>query len=135
MTKHKLTPAGEQVERALEQGYAVAACNLYVSNMRDDVPMVEGDDPTTGASVSVWPEWHQKIQTATGFHDTPLLGQELAEAEADEQGLTGDLREEYIDERMQEIAEFEPSIVEERIRNELGEILGEKFAPNPQLDR
>ncbi len=61
---HRLTPAGEQVEQALAQGYDAAAFNLYSANILDDVPMVEGD--TGGVIVSVWPEWHQMIQVRIG---------------------------------------------------------------------
>ena len=49
---NKLTPAGLQVERALDQGFDVAAYNIYFANISDGIAMVDGD----------WPAWHRMIQ-------------------------------------------------------------------------
>ena len=130
MSDHKLTPAGKQVERALEQGYDVAAHNLYFANLREDVPMVEGD--STETKVSVWPEWHQMIQTRIG--ESKVFGQDVAEQEAAEQGLTAEQREDYIGHRIDELNEaFEPTIVTRQLRNERGEVVGDELASNPHL--
>jgi hypothetical protein len=96
MTDLELTPAGRQVERALAEGYTVAAYNFYYANIRDEVAMVEGD----------WPEWHRMIQAR--------VGERLVLTE--------------------EEAEHEPSIIERRIRNELGEVVGVEQVPNPHVD-
>lgn len=68
VARFELTPAGLQVERALAQGFDVAAYNIYFANLADDVAMVDGDEPW---EPSVWPEWHQMIQARIG--DGPAL--------------------------------------------------------------
>jgi hypothetical protein len=80
-TVQNLTPAGRQVERAIAEDYPIAAANLYYFNLRENVPMVEGDEPS---QVSVWPEWHRMIQTKTGMDDAPVIGEEEANTEADQ---------------------------------------------------
>ncbi len=97
----KLTPAGLQVERAVEMGFDIAACNLYYANQKDDVPMVEGDQPN---EVSVWPGWHRMIQARAGTDKAPLMGEELATEEADSLNPTGDECDEYIEDRIEELS-------------------------------
>jgi hypothetical protein len=80
MPDHRLTPAGQQVERALAMGYVNAAFNIYSKNISDDIAMVEGDE---AGQVSVWPEWHRMIQARIGG------GQTAAEALVEKMGLEG----------------------------------------------
>jgi hypothetical protein len=127
-SEHKLTPTGQQVERALAQGFNVAASRLYYANLRDEVPMVEGDEP---AAVSVWPEWHQMIQAR--MDEGEVLGERVATEEAASLGLEGEEREDYIAERIDELNEVAPSIVERAIRNERGEVVDIVDVPNPDV--
>lgn len=129
---HELTPAGRQVERALQSGYTVAACNLYYANLRDNVPMVVGDQPS---SVSVWPEWHQMIQERAGTDDAPTIGEEVANEEADALGLAGNYRGAFVAERIDELNAIQPSIIDRTIRNDNGEVVDIVKAINPNVDR
>lgn len=69
---NKLTPAGLQVERALDQGFDVAAYNIYFANISDGIAMVDGD----------WPAWHRMIQARIG--EGPVLPDD-----SDEDGAAG----------------------------------------------
>lgn len=129
-TVQNLTPAGRQVERAIAEGYPIAAANLYYFNLRENVPMVEGDEPS---QVSVWHEWHRMIQTKTGMDDAPVIGEEGANTEADKLGLAGEDRAWFIAERIDELNDLEPTIVEETERNINGEVTGTKLVRNPRL--
>lgn len=121
MTTHKLTPAGLQVEQALERGYGIAAFNLYHTNIRDGVAMVDGD----------WPEWHRMIQARIG--EGEVIGEREANEEADELGLEGEERGWFIARRVDEASEFEPSVIERTTRTASGEITGTELIPNPRL--
>src|SRR5712692_2182119 len=57
-----VTEAGRQIERALEQGYEIAAFNLYLDAIRNDVPLTLGE----GDHV-----WHREMQRAVGWHTAP----------------------------------------------------------------
>jgi hypothetical protein len=127
---HNLTPAGRQVERALNGGYPVAAANLYTFNIRENVAMVEGDHV---GEVSVWREWHRKIQARTGMDDEPVLGEMEASEEADALGLIGEDREDYIAARVDEFSETEPSIIKQTVRSPAGEVIGTELVSNPRL--
>ena len=119
--KKRLTPAGIQVEEALQMGYDIAAFNLYYANLEDDVPMVEGE----------WTEWHRMIQARVGTAE--VVGEGVATEEADSLGLTGDDRGSYIAGRIDELSEIPPSIVEHRIRNDRGEVTSVEKVSNPEL--
>ena len=121
--KKGLTPAGIQVEEALQMGYDVAAFNLYYANLEDDVPMVEGE----------WTEWHRMIQARIGADDAEVIGEGVATEEADSLGLTGDDRDSHIASRIDELNEIPPSIVERRIRNDRGEVTSVEMGSNPEL--
>ena len=126
MAEFELTPAGRQVERALAGGWTVAAHNLYWFNIREDVAMVVGDQTP---EVSVWPEWHRMIQARIG--EPVMIGEELAKQEADELGLEGRDRDDYISERIDELNYHnEPSIVEVTDRDEHGQVIGTHLEPN-----
>ena len=118
----KLTPAGLQVEDALKTGHEVAAFNLYYANIRDDVPMTEGE----------WPEWHRMIQAGIG--EGEVIGEQVANEEADELGLAGEDREDFVAGRIDELNEHEPSIVEWRVRNAAGEVVDVELVPNPDME-
>jgi hypothetical protein len=60
MNEIELTPAGAQIERAIAQGYQVAAWNLYFDAIRDDVPLAVGDEHEVA-------EWHRRILREIGF--------------------------------------------------------------------
>ena len=64
--QQELTPAGGQVERALAHGFDIAAFNLYLMNIRDEVAMTVGESP----------EWHRRIQLEVGWHKVPALSDE-----------------------------------------------------------
>jgi hypothetical protein len=123
---HKLTPARQQVERALEQGYDVAAFNLYYANIREEVPMVEGDK---AREVSVWPEWHRMVSAK--MPEVEVRGERVANEEADSLGLEGEERDDYVGVRIDELNETPPGIVERFSRNERGEVVGSELVPNP----
>jgi hypothetical protein len=131
----KLTPAGLQVERALEQGYDVAAFNIYYSNIREDVPMVEG----------AWPEWHRMISARIG--EGPMVGEEFVNSLSDEEvldrlGMKANLvggvpKEEMNDLRLkllEDLSGHEPSLIEKAVRNERGEVVGTATISNPRLE-
>jgi len=58
------------------------------------------------------------------------MGEELATEEADSLNLTGD---EYIEDRMEELNRIPASIVERRIRNSIGQVMGVEKVSNPEL--
>jgi hypothetical protein len=128
-TTHRLTPAGLQVEECLQESYINAAFNLYWGNIRDDVAMVEGQVP---GAPGPWWEWHKMIQAKIG--EPELLGEDVATEEADELGLEGEDRKWFISDRIGEINEYEPSIVEVYVRNPEGEVVDVKTMPNPNLE-
>jgi hypothetical protein len=123
----QVTPAGEQVERALDGGFDVAAYNLYYANIKDEVPMVEG----------VWPEWHQSIQARIGTG--PFVGDDLiddlgVEGAGDALGIDLDDQEAMRAQIHDTLGAFQPSIIDARIRNARGEVIGVKRIPNPDIN-
>jgi hypothetical protein len=132
----RLTLVGLQVERALTQGYKVAAFNLYYDNIREDLSMVEdedsGDPDAAWPEWPEWPEWHMMIQERIG--DARLIGQDVAEEEADAFGLSGENRQLYVAERIDEMNETPPSLIERTLRNAAGEMIGPpELVLNPEL--
>ena len=55
---YRVTEAGKQVERILEQGYADAALLLYTDAIQYDIELVVGEDSAA---------WHRDIQERTGW--------------------------------------------------------------------
>src|SRR6266851_1777545 len=58
-----VTPAGQQVERALALGCEVAAFNLYTDALQQSVEMVEPEDAEDHACGA----WHRDMQTKIGW--------------------------------------------------------------------
>lgn len=99
----RLTPAGEQIEDALADGYDVAAFNLYALSFKDEVKLTKDDSDESVA----WHRWvHEQV-------DWP---------ESSDDDLDERLREELLREEMLE--GFTPSLEERTIRNQLGEVIG-----------
>lgn len=125
---HVLTPAGQQVEQALLLGYPTAAARIYYLNLRENVPMVEGDEPS---SVSVWPEWHRRIHSL--MDDPEVVGEAVAREEADRLGLTGEEREDFTYDYVEDVNAMAPSIIEVAVRDIDDRVIGTEWAPNPAV--
>ncbi|MBA3735896.1 MAG: hypothetical protein H0W90_12005 [Actinobacteria bacterium] len=104
-----LTPAGEQVERALAQGKDIAAFNLYRMNIREDEQMTVAHAPEDDDAAA----WHGWMQEQIGWAD--------AEVQTDDDA-------EMLD-------DFTPSLQYRTIRNEAGVPAGLKDAVRPTSRR
>jgi hypothetical protein len=68
----RLTPAGEQIERALATGYDVAAFNLYADAIENDVTMAEPDDGSDAEAAAV-AQWHRRTQQRISWAQGTVL--------------------------------------------------------------
>jgi hypothetical protein len=65
--------------------------------------------------------------------ESEVLGDRVANEEADSLGLEGDRREDHIAGRIDELNDVAPSIVERAIRDERGEVVDIVDVPNPDV--
>ncbi len=67
----KLTPAGLQIERALAQGFDVAAFNLYADAIGNGVELVRPEDAGDSEQEECL-RWHRDIQSGIDWSNAPV---------------------------------------------------------------
>jgi hypothetical protein len=85
----RLTPAGEQIEQALTQGYDVAAFSLYADAIGQDVALAVTEDESDAEAYAV-AVWHRTTQERIGWDDAQVQDGSILRQDVlprDEQGV------------------------------------------------